>query len=52
MMGQEPLRNIALIAGARVAGIVEPDAAMRAAATLAPVAARVDSRAALLACPS
>ena len=37
MMGQEHLRNIALIDGARVAAIYEPDAQMRArAARLAP----------------
>lgn len=37
MMGQEHLRNIALLPGARVAAIFEPDAHMAAiAATLAP----------------
>lgn len=44
MMGQEHLRNIALIEGARVAAIYEPDAAMRAeAARLAPEAAMAGS---------
>lgn len=44
MMGQEHLRNIALIPGASVAAIFEPDATMRArAAALAPGAALVDS---------
>ncbi len=32
MMGQEHLRNIALLANARVAAIFEPDAGMRAIA--------------------
>jgi len=37
MMGQEHIRNIALLAGARVAAMYEPDAAMRAqAAALVP----------------
>jgi predicted dehydrogenase len=37
MMGQEHIRNIALLGGARVAAIFEPDAAMRAqAAALVP----------------
>ena len=50
MMGQEHLRNIALIDGARVGGIYEPDPVMRAAAAaLAPGAVMVDSIAALLA---
>ena len=35
MMGQEHLRNIALIEGARVGAIFEPDAAMRAASEAA-----------------
>lgn len=53
MMGQEHLRNIALIPGARVAAIFEPDAAMRAAAAaLAPGAQMVDSIAELLAVPA
>jgi len=44
MMGQEHLRNIALIPGARVAAIYEPDADMRArAAALAPAAALADT---------
>lgn len=44
MMGQEHLRNIALIEGARVAAIFEPDPAMRAlAAELAPGAVMMDS---------
>jgi predicted dehydrogenase len=52
MMGQEHLRNIALLPGAEVAAIFEPDAGMRArAAALAPKAALVDSVAALLAHP-
>ena len=52
MMGQEHLRNIALVPGAHVAAIVEPDAAMRArAAALAPDAVFVDTIEALLAHP-
>lgn len=52
MMGQEHIRNIALIDGARVAAIFEPDAAMRAAAlALAPGAAVADSLNDLLAIP-
>ncbi len=52
MMGQEHLRNIALVEGARVGAIFEPDAAMRAAAaTLAPGASMVDSLQALIAHP-
>lgn len=44
MMGQEHIRNIALLPGARVAAIVEPDAGMRrAAAALAPQAALCDT---------
>ena len=44
MMGQEHIRNIALIDGSVVAAIFEPDAGMRAAsAALAPDAALVDS---------
>ncbi len=50
MMGQEHLRNLALIDGANVAVIFEPDAAMREASrALAPHAAQVDSLDALLA---
>ncbi|MCV6587189.1 MAG: Gfo/Idh/MocA family oxidoreductase [Marinibacterium sp.] len=49
MMGQEHLRNIALLPDTQVAAIFEPDAAMRAhAAALAPGAAMVDSLDALL----
>jgi predicted dehydrogenase len=49
MMGQEHLANIALIPGARVAAIYEPDAGMRArAAALAPNAVMVDSVASLV----
>lgn len=50
MMGQEHLRNIALLDGAQVAAIFEPNAAMaRAAAALAPDAVLVESIADLLA---
>lgn len=50
MMGQEHLRNIALVPGARVAAIFEPDAGMRArAAALAPEAVFVASIAEVLA---
>lgn len=50
MMGQEHLRNIALLDGARVAAIYEPDPAMRAAAAaLVPQARMVDSVAEVLA---
>lgn len=50
MMGQEHLRNIALLEEASVAAICEPDAAMRAAAAnLAPEARMVSSVAELLA---
>ncbi|MFV1496102.1 Gfo/Idh/MocA family oxidoreductase [Phaeobacter sp. JH20_02] len=50
MMGQEHLRNIALLDNTRVGAIYEPNAAMREiAATLAPDAAFVDSIEALLA---
>ena len=50
MMGQEHLRNIALLPGAEVVAIYEPDAGMRAAAAkLAPGAQMVDSIADLLA---
>jgi predicted dehydrogenase len=50
MMGQEHLRNIALLPDAEVIAIYEPDAAMRArAATLAPSAQMVDSLQAVLA---
>lgn len=49
MMGQEHIRNIALIEGARVAAIFEPDAGMRAtAAALAPEAKLVNDLAGLL----
>ena len=50
MMGQEHLRNLALIEGAEVAAIFEPDADMRArAAALAPTARFMPSVEALLA---
>lgn len=50
MMGQEHLRNIALLGNAGVAAIFEPDAAMRGlAADLAPEAEIVESVAELLA---
>jgi myo-inositol 2-dehydrogenase / D-chiro-inositol 1-dehydrogenase len=50
MMGQEHLRNLALVKGARVAAIFEPDAAMReASCALAPDAAQFESLDALLA---
>jgi len=50
MMGQEHLRNIALLGDARVASIFEPDAGMRAiASNLAPEAKMVDSVADVLA---
>ena len=52
MMGQEHLRNIALLPDARVAAIFEPDAGMAAQAhALAPKAAMVGSVADLLAVP-
>lgn len=52
MMGQEHLRNLALIEGAVVAAIFEPDADMRARAqALAPAAQFFDSVDALLAHP-
>lgn len=52
MMGQEHLRNIALLKGASVEAIFEPDAAMRAAAQeLVPHARMVASIADLLAVP-
>ncbi|EYD72677.1 Gfo/Idh/MocA family protein [Limimaricola hongkongensis] len=52
MMGQEHLRNIALLDGAEVAAIFEPDAGMRdAAAALAPAARMAESVADLLATP-
>lgn len=52
MMGQEHLRNIALLKDARVAAIFEPDAGMRsAAAQLVPEARMVGSVAELLALP-
>jgi predicted dehydrogenase len=50
MMGQEHLRNIALLPDAEVVAIFEPDAQMRArAAVLAPSAQMVDSLQAVLA---
>ncbi|MGO4914946.1 Gfo/Idh/MocA family protein [Pseudogemmobacter sp. W21_MBD1_M6] len=53
MMGQEHLRNIALLPDTRVAAVFEPDAAMAAAAkALAPEAAFVTSVEALLAHPA
>ena len=52
MMGQEHLRNMALLPGIEVAAIFEPDAGMRARSqALAPVAAQLDSLEALLAWP-
>jgi predicted dehydrogenase len=52
MMGQEHLRNFALLPGARVAAIHEPDPAMRAAAAaMVPGARMVDSIAEVLAVP-
>ncbi|WP_394226776.1 Gfo/Idh/MocA family protein [Paracoccus marcusii] len=52
MMGQEHLRNIALLPGTAIGAIFEPDAAMRARAeALAPGARMVDSVADLLAHP-
>ena len=52
MMGQEHLRNIALLPGSRVGAIYEPDAEMRGrAAHLAPDARMVGSAAELLAQP-
>lgn len=52
MMGQEHLRNIALLEGASVAAIYEPDADMRArAAAAVPGARMVDSVADLLEVP-
>lgn len=52
MMGQEHLRNIALLPGTAVGAIFEPDPAMReAAARIAPKAHFVDSLDALLAEP-
>jgi hypothetical protein len=52
MMGQEHLRNIALLPGTDIAAIFEPDAGMRAAsAALAPRALFCDDIAALLAQP-
>jgi predicted dehydrogenase len=52
MMGQEHLRNIALLPDAEVVAIFEPDAAMRnAAAALVPGARMVGSIADLLAVP-
>jgi predicted dehydrogenase len=53
MMGQEHVRNIALLPDTRVAAIYEPDAAMRAAAAnLAPGAAMADSTAAVISDPA
>lgn len=52
MMGQEHLRNLALVEGAEVAAIFEPDAQMRArAAELAPGATFLPTIEALLAVP-
>jgi predicted dehydrogenase len=52
MMGQEHLRNLAMLPGAEVAAIFEPDAGMRQTShALAPRAALVDSLPALLAHP-
>jgi myo-inositol 2-dehydrogenase/D-chiro-inositol 1-dehydrogenase len=52
MMGQEHLRNLALIDGAEVAVVFEPDAAMREATrALVPQARFVDDLPALLAAP-
>lgn len=52
MMGQEHLRNLALVEGAAVVAIFEPDPGMRAQAqALAPAAAMVDNLASLLARP-
>lgn len=52
MMGQEHLRNIALLEGATVSAIYEPDPGMRrAAAALAPGARMVNSVAEVLATP-
>ncbi len=48
MMGQEHIRNIALLDGAEVVAIYEPDPSMRAiAAALAPLAVQEDSLEAL-----
>jgi myo-inositol 2-dehydrogenase/D-chiro-inositol 1-dehydrogenase len=53
MMGQEHLRNIALLRDTRIAAIYEPNAAMRAAAAaLAPGAKMVDSAAEVIADPA
>ena len=53
MMGQEHLRNIALLPQAEVVAIFEPDAGMRAlAAALVPEAAMVGSVAEVLAAPA
>ncbi|WP_299968929.1 Gfo/Idh/MocA family oxidoreductase [uncultured Roseobacter sp.] len=53
MMGQEHIRNIALLPGTEIAVILEPDAGMRAAAAaLAPGAAFVGSVSELLAHPA
>jgi myo-inositol 2-dehydrogenase/D-chiro-inositol 1-dehydrogenase len=50
MMGQEHLRNIALLPDAQVTAIFEPDATMRArSAAIAPQARQVDSMEALVA---
>jgi predicted dehydrogenase len=52
MMGQEHLRNMALLPDIEVAAIFEPDAGMRARSqALAPAAAQLDSLEALLAWP-
>lgn len=53
MMGQEHLRNIALLSGVQVAAIFEPDAGMRAAAAaMAPAARMVATLDELLALPA
>lgn len=52
MMGQEHLRNIALLPGTSIGALYEPDALMRSkASALAPSACLADSLDALLACP-
>jgi predicted dehydrogenase len=52
MMGQEHLRNMALLPGVQAVAVYEPDAAMRAAAlALAPQARAVDSMEALIDAP-
>ena len=52
MMGQEHIRNIALIDGVEVAAVFDPDAGMRAvASSLVPDAVMADGIQALLECP-